>query len=445
MRPPLTTVSLPPLEHAMKLFRYALLLLLVGHADPLFAVGGDGFPIERIEIRGNDRTQADLILRAMTFRQGDALSSEQIDASKEALYGTRLFTTIHIASKPGSQKGHAIVVVYVEEKRFGDLGASGEYTELDGFGVSADAYHVNLSGEGKIVGASYSAGERFKHWQFAYADPWLTSANLLFRISVSGSSADRDLFRAKQDAQQGRYDLERIGGTIALGKGLGATNRLLVKYRFEQVQVGDFTRPTIQTDRGEFADEVQFAVGRESLGFVGLDFHSKPSTDPWGSVGGLDYRIDVDLSAKYLGSAETFAKIEGQLFRHINTRGKQILTLGARGGIILGSEPFYERFFLDGDRQLRGFERREIGPEGGEEFLAGEILYSIPFHRVGRAYGFVEGATIRRDFVTGVRADQGATVGVGLLLFNRIDISFGIGTGTLIVKSHRFGGINVGL
>ena len=39
-------------------------------------------------------------------------------------------------------------------------------------------------------------------------------------------------------------------------------------------------------------------------------------------------------------------------------------TVGGRGGIIWGSEPFYERFYLDGTRQLRGFERREIGPRG---------------------------------------------------------------------------------
>jgi hypothetical protein len=40
---------------------------------------------------------------------------------------------------------------------------------------------------------------------------------------------------------------------------------------------------------------------------------------------------------------------------------------------------------------------------------------------------------------------MGGTVGVGILLFNRIDISLGLTSGTLIVKSHRFGGINVGL
>ena len=408
-------------------------------------MAGDGFTIERIEVRGNKKTKSDIILRALTFRAGEALSSAEVDASKQALVQTRLFTTVHLASKPGTEENQAVVVVYVVEKRFGDLGVSGEYTELDGFGVSADTYHVNLRGEGKIVGVAWGAGERFKQWRFDYADPWFTHADMLFSISVSGSSADRDLFRTKDPLARGRYDLERIGGTIAIGHAVGSDHRILFRYGFEEVQVGAFTRPSVVTDRGEFADEVGLAVGRESLAYIGLDIHRKPSSDPWGSVPGIDFRLGVDLSTKYLGSSATFLKLDGQFYRHIGLRGRQILSLGTRAGIVFGSEPFYERFFLDGEKQLRGFERREIGPEGGEEFVSGEILYSIPFHRVGRVYGFIEGAAVRRDFVTGSRADQGATAGIGILLFNRIDISLGVGTGTLIVKSHRFGGINVGL
>jgi outer membrane protein insertion porin family len=412
---------------------------------PLLGMAGDGFTIERVEVRGNDRTKSNIILRALTFESGDILTEAAINEGKEALYQTRLFTTVHLASKPGTKKEHAIVVVYVDEKRFGDLGISFDYTELDGFGISADTYHVNVGGEGKTVDAAWGAGERFKQWRFGYADPWLTSANFLFSVGISGSSADRDLFRAKDSEARGRYDLERIGGRVALGHSVSRYNRLLLRYRFEEVQVGEFDRPTIVTDRSEFADEVGFAVGRERLAYIGLDFHKKPSPEPWGSIAGIDYRIAADLSTKWIGSSDTFLKIDAHLYGHVAVHGRQILSAGVRTGAVIGSEPFYERFFLDGDKQLRGNERREIGPEGGEEFVSGELTFSLPFHEVGRAYTFVEGAAVRRGFVTGSRTDQGATAGVGVILFKRIDISLGLSTGTLVVKSHRFGGINFGL
>ena len=410
-----------------------------------WSIAGEGYPIEWIEVRGNEKTKPEIILRALTLGDGDVLTDASVDASKRALEQTRLFKTVHLASKPGKTAGHAVLVVYVVEKTFGELGISAEYTELDGFGVLADAYHVNLRGEGKIVGAAYGAGERFKQWRFDYADPWLTPANFLFSIGIRGSSADRDIFRTKDPLARGRYDLERIGGSIAIGRPIGSEYRLLLRYQFEEVQVGDFERPLIVTDRGEFADEVGAAVGREPLSIIGLDLHEKPSLDPWGSTAGTEFRMGVDLSAKLLGSSDNFLKLDTQLYRHFAIKDGQILSVGARAGVVLGSEPFYERFYLDGDKQLRGFERREIGPEGGEEFFSAEVLYSIAFSKIGRIYGFLEGAAVRRDFVTGSRADQDATAGIGVLLFNRIDISLGVRTGTLIVKSHRFGGINVGL
>ena len=85
-------------------------------------------------------------------------------------------------------------MVYVQEKRFGDLGMSLEYSELDGFGASANAHYANLRGEGKLVGVEYGLGERFKYWGFHYSDPLFLKTNQAFHIQVTGSSADRDIF-----------------------------------------------------------------------------------------------------------------------------------------------------------------------------------------------------------------------------------------------------------
>ncbi len=414
---------------------------------PALAEGmaGEGYTIERIEVRGNEKTKSDVILGALTFAPGDYLDTEAVNESKGALYATRLFRTVHLASKPGSAARQAVVVVYVDEKRFGDLGVSLEYTELDGFGVSADAFHVNLWGEGKIVGAEWGLGERFKKWGLNYADPYFSPANLLLSVKTVGSSADRDLFRSKVEETRGRYDLERIGGVIGFGRVLRSGHRLLFKYGLDAVEVGAFQAPTILTDGGSFANEIQAAIGRENQAYAGVEFQLKPSTEPWGSAPGTDLQFSVDLSAKYLGSSATFLRARVEAAHHISTFGRQILTLGTRGGLIVGTPPFYERFYLEGQNQLRGRDPRKIGPEGGEEFVSVEAVYSFPFLPYARFYGFAEGAAIRRDLRPDSRSDRGGSIGLGVVLFKRVDISLGIITSTLIVKSHRFGGINVGL
>ena len=429
--------------------RVVLLILVSGlivfHGLPLLAQEGMGYIVERIELKGAGKTKPEVIFRSLAFREGDRLTPERITASREALYRTGLFRTVHVAPKPGTQEGQAVVMVYVDEKRFGDVGVSVEYTELDGFGLSTDAYHVNLMGEGKTLGGEYGFGERFKYWGFSYTDPWFFGSDFSLHVKVTSSSADRDLYRNPEAAARGRYDLERTGGSLGIGQPMGSAYHVILRYSFEEVTVGEYKEPTVVTDGGFFADEVGAAVGQERVAFIGLDFHRRNTGRPWGSSPGLDLGIQVWYSAFYLGSTGDFLKLRGELYRHVQTVPGQIFSIGGRAGAILGSPPFYERFFLDGPNQLRGFERRQIGPEGGKHFLAAEGLYSISFGSLGRAYVFVESAIVRRPVNGTVRRESDGTVGVGLLLFNRIDISFGIGTGTLIVKSHRFGGIGVGL
>ncbi len=429
------------------LFQVLIAGLVTLYGDvPLFAQKGTGYVIERIEVRGNKKTKPEVILRSLALREGDRLTPDRINESRQALYRTRLFRTVHVASKPGTESGKAVVVVYVDEKRFGDLGVSLEYTELDGFGIASDAYHVNLWGEGKVVGVEYGLGERFKHWGFSYTDPWLSGSNLSLHVQGATSSSDRDLYRSKNPQARGRYDLERIGGSLGIGRTVGAAYRLIFKYSFEDIQVGGFHEPPIPTAGGEFAREVGTTLGRRPVSFLGLDLHRRPSSgQPWGSTPGLDLSLQADFSGTYLGSTANFLRLRSEVYQHFEIFPGQIFSLGGRVGTIFGSPPFYERFFLDGLNQLRGFERRKIGPEGGTQFITVEGVYSIPFKPLGRIYLFAEGASLRRSINGLKRQDTDGALGVGILLFNRIDISLGISTGTLIVKSHRFGGINVGL
>ena len=181
------------------------------------------------------------------------------------------------------------------------------------------------------------------------------------------------------------------------------------------------------------------------MAFLGIEFYRRPSPHPWGSRPGLDLSAEIDYSASYLGSTANFLRLRTEVHYHLETLPGNIFTLGGRAGAVLGSPPFYERFFLDGPNQLRGFEQRRIGPEGGTEFISLESLYSISMKPVGRLYAFAEWALVGRSVNASYDTQSDRTFGIGILLFNRVDLSFGIGTGTLIVKSHRFGGINVGL
>ena len=420
--------------------------LLIATPHRVCAQGGIGHVIEQIEIRGNEKTKSEIIHKNLPVKQGQSLSQGDIERCREVLERLGLFRTVFVSAKPGSENNSAILVVYVQEKRFGDLGISFEYTELDGFGVVADAYHVNLRGEGKIVGAAYGVGERLKHWGFHYTDPWAGGANQSFHLQITGASSDRDLYRSADPNVRGRYDIERIGAAMGFGQPSPLrAYQFILKYAFEGVQVGAVQKPFVLTGDGLFANEIEAAIGRETLSYLTLEFHKNPGHEPWGSASGTDFGIRVDLSSRALRSVADFIRLRMEYYRHIELFPGHIMSLGGRAGVIWGTPPFYERFYLDGENQLRGVDRRDIGPEGGTAFFMVESLYAIQINPLGRVYAFAESGGVRRPINGARRADIDVAVGLGLLLFNRIDISYGISTGTLIVKSHHFGGIKIGL
>lgn len=422
------------------MFKYLAILCLI--AAP--AWGQIGHEIENIEVRGNEKTRVEIIRQVLPIKIGDNLREGDLARCRVVLERLSLFRTVFVNVKPGTQRGNAILVIYVQEKRFGTLDGSLEYSELDGFGLVTDAYYANLRGEGKVIGAAYGWRERLKYWGFRYADPLFLQTNHAFHVQVTGSSADRDIFRHANPAIRGRYDLERIGFAV----GVGQPSPLLVyhfvlNYAFEAIQIGAFQRPSIVTGDGVFANEIADAEGRERLSTLSLHLFTPPTGATWGH--GTDFNARLSLSSKVLGSVANFAKLRVELHRQQRLFAGHSFSVGVKAGGILGHPPFYERFYLDGGNQLRGVERRVIGPEGGALFFATEALYAVDIKPLGRVYAFAESGGVYRFVNANSRRDAGTAFGVGLLLFNRIDISFGINTGTLIVKSHRFikGGIGL--
>ena len=414
-------------------------------ASLLYAQDATGYLVERIEVRGNHKTKADIILRSLPIHAGDRLTPGRLDASRESLYRTRLFRTVHVAPKPGTEQGKAVLVVYVDEKRFGDAGISFEYTELDGFGLAADAYHVNLAGEGKTVGVEYSHGERLQRFGFSYADPWLTSGCISLHAKAHFSRADRDMYRSSDPLKRGLYDVDRLGGAIGVGKPVGEKYRLVARYAFDEIRVNDFEEPEVFISGPEFTREISAALGRTPISSFGIELYRQPASRFWGSTPGLDFNFRMDFAPGALGDNPSYLRNRIEAYRHFATLPGQILSVGGRAGHIIGTPPFFDRFYFDGQNQLRGFERRAIGPEGGTEFVSIEGVYAIATRPIGRIYCFTEWAAIRRPVGNGHVRDSNGTYGIGALLFNRIDISYGLKRGTLIVKFHRFGGINMGL
>jgi outer membrane protein insertion porin family len=83
--------------------------LALGQADGALAQSGNAPRVEAIEVKGNQRVEADAVRSYMTLAPGDNITNESINRSLKTLFGTGLFADVNIR-----MQGRKVVVNVVE-------------------------------------------------------------------------------------------------------------------------------------------------------------------------------------------------------------------------------------------------------------------------------------------------------------------------------------------
>src|SRR5581483_4122689 len=140
----------------------------------IFAVDeGPRTYIERINIRGNNRTRDYVIRREFDIAEGDAYNRALVDRAERRLKNLDYFKTVKITNEPGSSPDRIILNVDVEEKSTGDFSVSGGYSTSDGFVADVSISERNLLGTGLYAKAGVSWGQRSRGYTFSVVDPYL--------------------------------------------------------------------------------------------------------------------------------------------------------------------------------------------------------------------------------------------------------------------------------
>jgi outer membrane protein assembly factor BamA len=94
-------------------------------------------------------------------------------------------------------------------------------------------------------------------------------------------------------------------------------------------------------------------------------------------------------------------------FRYTWTRGKQIVIDDAVGGIITGVAPLYDRFALGNSSILRGWNKYELDPLGGNRMLNNSVEYRYgafqAFFDTGAIWDGGEAVVVRKSVGVGLR------------------------------------------
>jgi outer membrane protein insertion porin family len=381
--------------------------------------------VNLVNIQGNSRTKDKVIRRELAIKPGEIYDTTLVDVSKKRLENLNYFGNVTLTPSDTVVPGRKDLNVIVEEKRTGSFNFGAGFSTIDSLIGFAELQQTNfdLFGWPHFVGG----GQRFRirlqyglqrqDYTISWTEPWFLGYKLAF--GVEGYYHEANFLSAV-------YNQSNLGAAANLRKPI--TNFLAAEgeYRVEQIKIfdvndgsagqfiqdsaGTYTRSALAgsliwdsrddlflTRKGEYVKLGGFVAG----GFLG------------GTV--QDYGITLEGSKYFSLPWDTILTLKGQLGVTDTWGGATNDNLGV---------PIFDRLYLGGANNMRGFAYREVGPKdnhgnpiGGNSLAYGTVEWSFPIITRIRGsifsdWGFVNsdaydfsGATLNADVGIGVRVE----------------------------------------
>jgi outer membrane protein insertion porin family len=355
--------------------------------------------IERINIRGNTKTRDAVIRREIVLTEGELYSQTQAELSRARIQALGFFERVELSEEEGSARDRVVLNVEVAERATGTFQIGAGFSSIESFILTGQVQQQNLFGNGQSLSLQLQLSGIRQLVQLQFIEPYFFGTEWTFGF---------DLFKTVR--QLGFFTRDSTGGSLTFGHPLGDYRlRFFAQYRADYVDIGNATAglfgnvptgqqlalfpqlPLRNLFRAGLTSSLQLSItwdGRNNRLFPTEGFFASWSTE---------------IADEFLGSANTFMRhnldarvyypiIENVIFRARGVWGLVTSRLDL-------DVPVYERFFLGGIFNVRGFPLNSLGPR-----------LSIPQERDPNA----------------IPTDRGIPIGGNMQFFYNLEIEFPI-------------------
>src|SRR3984893_2008174 len=339
--------------------------------------------VERINIVGNTRTKDKVLRREVLIAPGDVFDTVRVETSKKRLENLGYFTRVDTYPEETGVEGRKDLVVEVEEKRTGSLNFGAGYSTVDqliGFvELTQGNFDITnwpgLTGAGQKFRAKAQVGSQRKDFTVDLTEPYFLDR----RFSLGGQ-----LFYSEASYLSSVYDQRNYGFSLEARKPIiswvyGVLGYSLQNYEIYNVASG--VSPEILAEEGTTAQSMvttSLVWDRRDNQFL-TRRGARISISPYVSGGPLGggvqvYGIDSEAT-KYVGVWKDIiflVDVEAALVDvGDQAETKSFITNGIPTGSTtpvsfvqqVPNVPIYDRLYLGGSNNLRGFRLRDIGPQ----------------------------------------------------------------------------------
>lgn len=341
--------------------------------------------VNQIKIQGNDRTRDVVIRREVRLFPGDRFDGSKLRRSKERLRNLGYFEDVNYDIEDTDSPEKKNLILQVREAKTGSFSFGAGYSTVDQLVGFAEIEQKNFdftnwpnfTGGGQNLAVRLEAGSTRSNTRLSFTEPWL------FDYPIS---AGFDVYLTEHDKERNvgyGYNEKRLGGNLRLGRRFGEYSSGGVTYRREDVKISDF-------DVNVSAD-LKAEEGKNTLSLLGFNWATDLRDSSIAPTKGLYLSGGVDVAGGIFGGDKNFYRLSTRDSYNIPFKFDSTLEFRLRIGIqdAYGDSdkvPIFERFYAGGERTIRGYDERAVGPVdsmtldpiGGESMLIGNIEYTIP-------------------------------------------------------------------
>ncbi len=311
--------------------------------------------IEQVKIEGTVKTKNYVLLRELTFKTPEVFDFSKIKKSMRAIYNLGFFDDIGMKIEPGSDHNQVVVVIKVVEKLTGEAGLGVGYNTEDGWLGFIRYQESNFGGNAQKLELRYEFGSRTLY-RLYFEEPWLFDSPTFFSTSVYDQIRNRD--NREEGVIIGKYEEERIGGQVALGRKFSDYWRWRLNYKTENI--------TLTPLEGEIPDRGGVTNSLTPM----LIYDTRD--DVFNPHSGWYGIAQAEIAGRFLGGDNNYNKYVLDIRNYIDTGKDTVLALRLMGGLADTELPEYEKFSVGGVSTLRGYDLSEFQ---GEQMLVFNAEY----------------------------------------------------------------------
>lgn len=391
--------------------------------------------VNRVNIEGNTRTKDKVLRREVLVAPGDVFNTVRVDITKKRLENLGYFAKVETYPEDTDIPGRKDLTILVQEKRTGSLSFGGGFSTVDKLVGFAELTQGNFdlfnwpsfTGGGQKFRLRVQYGTERKDFTLNITEPYFLDR----RLALSGQA-----FYTEANYLSAEYDQRNYGFMFDLRKPLNAYMYGTLGYQFQYVDIFNVDPSASDAILSQAGSTLESKV----LASLVFDTRDNPllsrrgqriTFSPFitGTFLGGDiqvYGLDMEVSQYFHLPWDTILLINGEIatVSHYSGGNRPFTSInGLPSGV-----PLYERLYLGGSNNLRGFPFREVGPQdqngeptGGQSMARTTVEWTFPIIEKARGaifydMGFVNSASWAFGF-----QNMASDVGIGL----RLDLPIG--------------------